>query len=82
VCRFEVGESTVHAKARAIEKAVGTHPFDPEWTLPSLAEKNPLMWMVEVNGLLVDLRDMPRESGNCLEDGLISLHSGGWKRAF
>ena len=69
---FEVGESTVHGKARAIEKAVGTHPFDPELTLPSLAEKNPLMWMVEVNGLLVDLRDMPREVQEiAFEDGLI-----------
>ena len=35
--------------------------FDPQWTLPSLVEKNPLFWMAEVNGLLVDLRDMPRE---------------------
>ena len=58
---FDVGESTVHAKARAIEKAIGVGPFDPQWTLPSLVEKNPLFWMAEVNGLLVDLRDMPRE---------------------
>src|SRR5260370_17505298 len=26
---FEVGDSTVHAQARAIEQAVGTHPADP-----------------------------------------------------
>ena len=58
---FDVGESTVHAKARAIEKAIGVRSFDPQWTLPSLVEKNPLFWMAEVNGLLVDLRDMPRE---------------------
>ncbi len=69
---FEVGESTVHAKARAIERALGTQPFDPQWTLPSLAEKNPLVWMAEVNGLLVDLRDMPREVQEiAFEDGLI-----------
>jgi uncharacterized protein DUF6398 len=69
---FEVGESTVHAKARAIEKVLGTHPFDPQWTLPSLAEKNPLLWMAEVDGLLVDLRDMPREVQEiAFEDGLI-----------
>jgi len=69
---FEVGESTAHAKARAIEKALGTYPFDPQWTLPSLAEKNPLVWMAEVNGLLVDLRDMPREVQEiAFEDGLI-----------
>ena len=69
---FEVGESTVHAKARAIERVVGTQPFDPQWTLPSLLEKNPLTWMAEVNGLLVDLRDMPREIQEmAFENGLI-----------
>ena len=57
---FEVGESTVHAKARVIEKALEASPLDP-WTLPSLIHKNPLFWMAEVNGLLVDLRDMPRD---------------------
>jgi hypothetical protein len=58
---FEVGESTVHAKARVIEETLGTRPLDPRWTLPSFAEKNPLVWMAEVNGLLVDLRQMPRD---------------------
>jgi hypothetical protein len=69
---FEVGESTVHAKARVIERAIEARPFDPRWTLPSLFEKNPLVWMAEVNGLLVDLRDMPREIQEiAFEDGLI-----------
>jgi hypothetical protein len=58
---FEVGESTVHAKARVIEETLGTRPLDPQWTLPSLAGRNSLVWIAEVNGLLVDLRDMPRE---------------------
>jgi hypothetical protein len=58
---FEIGESTAGAKARAIEEALGIRPYDPEWTLPSLLEKNPLVWVAEVNGLLVDLRTMPRE---------------------
>jgi len=31
------------------------------WMLPSLVDQNPLVWMAEVNGVLVDLRDMPRE---------------------
>jgi Domain of unknown function (DUF6398) len=69
---FEVGESTVHAKARSIEKALGTQPFDAQWMLRSLVEKNPLVWMAEVNGLLVDLRNMPREVQEiAFEDGLI-----------
>ncbi len=58
---FEIGESTAHAKARAIEETLGIRPYDPEWTLPSLLENTALVWMAEVNGLLVDLRTMPRE---------------------
>jgi hypothetical protein len=58
---FGVSESTVHAKARVIELALGTRPLDPRWTLPSLAGMNPLVWMAELNGLVVDLRDMPRD---------------------
>jgi len=58
---FKIGESTAHAKARIIEKAIGARPFDTRWTLPSLAENNPLVWMAEVNGFVVDLRHMPRE---------------------
>jgi hypothetical protein len=47
-----------------------------------LAEKNPLMWMVEVNGLLVDLRDMPREVQEiAFEDGLIPYIPADRKRA-
>jgi hypothetical protein len=47
-------------------------PFDPRWMLRSLAEKNPLVWMAEVNGLLVDLRNMPREVQEiAVEDLLI-----------
>jgi hypothetical protein len=33
----------------------------PDWTLPRLAESNPYIWMVEVNGMRDDMRDMPRE---------------------
>lgn len=58
---FGVGQSTAAAKARVIEEALGIRMFDPRWTLAGLVEKNPLVWMAEVNGLLVDLRRMPRE---------------------
>ena len=51
----------LHAKARVIEKTLKIRIFDPQWTLPSLIGSNPLVWMAEVNGLLVDLRAMPRE---------------------
>src|SRR5712671_4501274 len=58
---FAVGESTVHAKARVIEKTLRTGAFDLKCALPSLVDSNPLVWIAEVNGLLIDLRTMPRE---------------------
>ena len=59
VCaRFGVNQSTASGKARAISQALGTRQFDPNWSLPSLLDRNPLVWMAEVNGMLVDLRYM------------------------
>ena len=58
---FGVSQGTASAKARVIEDALRVRLFDPEWTLPSQRDRNPMVWMAEVNGLLVDLRRMPRE---------------------
>jgi len=58
---FGVCESTVHSKARAIEEALTIGPLDLRWMLQSQVEKNPLTWMADINGLIVDLRYMPRE---------------------
>jgi hypothetical protein len=61
VCNaFGVGQSTASAKARIIADALNAHRLDPKWMLTSLIGENPLVWMVEINGLVVDLRDMPR----------------------
>ena len=58
---FGVGQSTASAKARVIADALHTNRMDPTWMLQSFVDRNPLVWMAEVNGMLVDLRDMPRE---------------------
>ena len=58
---FGVDQSTASAKARIIFDTLKTHQLDPKWSLQRLVEQNPLVWMVEVNGILVDLRQMPRE---------------------
>ena len=58
---FGVGQSTASAKARVISDALHTNRMDPTWMLRNLVDQNPLVWMAEVNSLLVDLRDMPRE---------------------
>jgi len=35
--------------------------LDPNWCLPSKLNDNPMAWMIMVNGLLVDARQLPRE---------------------
>jgi hypothetical protein len=58
---FSISESSGAAKLAAIRKTLKIHPLDPNWTLPSRLEDNPLVWMLEVNGLLMDIRVAPRE---------------------
>lgn len=60
-CEFDVAKGTAYNKAAEIRKLTNLSRLDPEWMVPSLLEENPLVWMVSVNGLLVDVRHMPRE---------------------
>ena len=53
---FALGQA---AEAELVVEGIAS--ADPTWTLPSLVDQNPLVWMAEVNGILVDLRDMQRE---------------------
>jgi len=56
-----VSEATGSAKAKAIRDLLKTHPLDPEWTLPSRMEQNPMAWMIQVNDLILDARNLPRD---------------------
>ena len=58
---FGVGQSTASAKTRVISDALHTNRMDPTWMLKSIGDQNPIVWMAEVNGMLVYVRDMPRE---------------------
>ena len=69
---FGVSPSTGSAKARVISQSLEVHRLDPRWCLSSLIDANPLVWMAEVNGFLVDLRHMPREVQEiAFEKGMI-----------
>ena len=50
------------AKLSAIRKMLKIHRLDPTWTLPSRLDDNPLVWMLKVNGFLMDIRMAPREA--------------------
>ncbi len=58
---FGVSESSGAAKSAAIRKMLTIHPLDPNWSLPSRLEDNPLVWMLNVNGFMMDVRHAPRE---------------------
>ena len=52
-------------------------PFSFQWSLPSKAEENPMIWMLEVNGLIVDIRQLPLEAQElAYEKGLIPFVPG------
>jgi hypothetical protein len=58
---FGVGDNAPSTKSKTIRDLLDLHPMDPDWTLPSQIGENPLIWLIEVNGLLVDARMLPRE---------------------
>jgi hypothetical protein len=57
---FGVVKRSGAAKATEIRKMFDIWQFDPRWSLPSRIESNPLAWMVQVNGFIVDVRSQPR----------------------
>ena len=58
---FELSTSTGAAKSKAIMDALDIGVMDPHWTLPSRMADNPMAWMIQVNGMIVDARKLPRE---------------------
>lgn len=59
--KFEVGESTGQGKSKLIRDILKMSQLDSNWSLPSRIDSNPLIWMLSVNGMVVDVRGMPRE---------------------
>ncbi|MCK4283231.1 MAG: plasmid pRiA4b ORF-3 family protein, partial [Candidatus Brocadiae bacterium] len=60
------------AKSRIIRDELDLMQLDPDWCLPALLKDNPLVWMLEVNGFLIDIRMVPREAQVvAYEKGLI-----------
>jgi hypothetical protein len=59
--KIGVSQGNASSKSREIWKRLGLMQLHPDWCLPSMLDENPLAWMLEVNGLPVDVRAMPRE---------------------
>jgi len=69
---FGVSQATGQAKSKAIHNLLKISPLEPTWTLPSRLDDNPLVWLLKVNGFVMDIRDAPREAQEvAFEKGLI-----------
>lgn len=56
---FGVAESTGQGKSKVVRDTLKMRQFDSTWCLPSRVEDNPLIWLLSVNGLIMDIRRAP-----------------------
>jgi hypothetical protein len=54
--RFGVSKGTMAAKSKIIREKFDLMQLDPDWCLPELLIDNPLVWMFDVDGLIMDIR--------------------------
>jgi hypothetical protein len=59
--KFGVGYSTGQGKSKQVRNILKISQLDHHWSLPSKIDQNPMIWMLSVNGMMVDIRTMPLE---------------------
>lgn len=74
---FGIAESTGQNKSKEIRGLLKIDQFSPEWTLPSRLANNPMVWMLQINGFIVDIRHQPLELQEAAyKQGLIPFIPG------
>ncbi len=58
---FNISESSGATKFATIRKLLKITPMKHEWTLPSKMDDNSMIWMLTVNGFMMDVRNASRE---------------------
>jgi hypothetical protein len=58
---FGISLGTMTEKSKAIREKLDLMPLDPDWCLPELLKDNPLVWMLDVDGSMMDIRMAPRD---------------------
>jgi hypothetical protein len=70
--RFGIAATTGSNKAKTVRGLLGMRQWDHRWTLPGRLEATAPLWLVEVDGLAVDARWLPRQLQQiAFEKGLI-----------
>ena len=69
---FGVVKSTMGSKARQVRNLLRIDYFSPEFQRADVAAQNPLLWVIEVNGLAMDARNVPLDvQAEAFQRGLI-----------
>ena len=58
---FGVSPSTGQSKSKQVRDILDMRQMDPNWCLPSKLDKNPMAWMISVDGFILDARTVRRE---------------------
>ena len=58
---FGLAQSTINGKSKIIRDMFKMRQLDPKWCLPSRLEDNPMLWMISINGFIIDARTAPHE---------------------
>lgn len=53
---FKLSKNTIGAKSKSIRDMFKMWQLDPKWTLRSNLDNNPMVWMIMVNGFIIDAR--------------------------
>ncbi len=59
---FGVGQSTGQGKSKQVRDLLDIHQMSPDWTVASRVDDNPMIWMLSVNGFIMDIRRAPLEA--------------------
>jgi Domain of unknown function (DUF6398) len=54
-----VKQTTMANKGRLIMDTLKIGLMNPEFSRRDMLERNPMIWLLQINGLLVDARDLP-----------------------
>jgi len=57
---FGLSKSTGGNRSTKIKQLLNIGLMDAQWTLPSRMDRNPMAWMITVNGFIVDARSLAR----------------------
>jgi hypothetical protein len=58
---FGISKSTAGNKSKQIRDLLKMHQFDHRWYLPSRIADSSMVWMITVNGFIMDARKLSRE---------------------